>query len=283
MSKFNWLFAFCSATHYKQRITGKSDHDRAFDLACKCYEKSNVRSDDESNGSKLGKYIIESLSEDPVALSAFIYSHAIGLKLLPELYEEYRKEGNYEMQKELMIRLVEAENSACNNSSLTYWYTRMKEDLEEKDWKAERDKLLTNAEKRDYVRYMYLCIAEGNKAKVFYEIMNPQREYPGVSQWFYSRKYYKWGLDERFRFSYLVADDYPAEIYSYWWKRLDELVSLQGRENYADAVSLLDYVREFALNHNLKDDFRKSLDAFVAKHKTKRLLTAMLKEKNWIR
>ena len=266
-----------------KRLDEKGSHDTAFSLACKCYEKGNVLSNDESNGSLLGRYIIGCFGDDSASLSSFIISHRVGLKLLPELYDRYRTDGNYEMQRELMIRLVEAENNAYNDKSRTIWYSRMKEELEEEDWKKEREKLLENAERRDYARYMYLCLADGNKEKVFHEIMHPQPEYPGVSQYFFFRKNYKWGLDEDFRFSFRIADDYPDEIYEYWWKRLDELVTHQGRESYANAVYLLEDMEDFSARQDLKEDFKMRLSALAAKHKAKRLLIGMLREEGWIR
>lgn len=260
-------------------LDGKEEHERAFELACKCYEKDWVLSDDERSGARLGRYIIECFNNNLESISQFILSHKIGVKLLAELYDRYRDAGDYEMQKELMLRLVEAEDKDhTRGKGSTFWYSKMKEDLKQEDWKKERASLLKRNREHDYERFMYLTLADGDKEKVFKEIMHPAQEYPGVTQWWGNRNSYRWGLDDHFRFSFLIADDYPDQIYEYWWKRIDELVQKQGRENYRCAVNLLERIAEFSSRHRLKDDFKMRISDFAIRHKAKRLLIGMLRE-----
>ena len=151
------------------------------------------------------------------------------------LYEYYKNNGDYESAKKYILK----EFDYARSSGLDKQYEKIKDYLNEADWKNAENKLFVALKKRDITGYMNICLQKGLKQEV-YDIIAAN-----TSTWndydFYADK---------------LKNDFPEKIIEYYVKRaLNHVENGANRKSYITSMKYFKKAKEIYLEI-LKDEPR---------------------------
>lgn len=153
--------------------------------------------------------------------------------MLDRLFEYYKNRGNYEKAKEALQKSYEH----IRHASYYEEYVRIKNYLEESDWKQFEPRIINDAREKSINDYLRICLDKNMKKAVLDIILNPPR-----NQWgFVSNN----NFDE---FAGRLEKDYPDKIIEYYWKKACILIKEKNRDAYRESVRYLAKVKHIYIN-----------------------------------
>lgn len=176
------------------------------------------------------------------------------------MYEYYS--DDYDKKKPYLLKMPEV----CDSRDIRKWFDECKNQLSEEDFCKSAESLYAILKKRNIHDYLQLRIDEGSLHEVWeYLRDNPQRMY-GYS------------VDMGHNLTKQIADAYPKEVCTQYWKECEMLCSQSNKKNYMAAVQVLVEIKSISRKHKLLDDWESTYSAFLERHRRKGLLMGYIRE-----
>lgn len=171
------------------------------------------------------------------------------------MYQYYKEKGNYEKQKEALLRLFAVQDTR----KLHDLYRLSKKELKPEDFQQKEKSILQEIKKRNLSVYFDILLDKEQPEEVIEYLLN-HRQYRGF------------GINGGHYFTKRLTDIYPREVVEMYWEETAFYVGLGKKENYAHAVGILKEIKKIMKDNKWTDEWYRRYDAFIDEHRRKKLL-----------
>lgn len=162
-------------------------------------------------------------------------------EMLEGLFEYYRKQNDYENAKKALLKGFKYTKGEGYVPKVRYYayYNKMKQFLNEMDWKNIEPEILPEIQKKDLISFLRICMDKGRKEEVVRVVLNPPKKQSGF---LYEIEY---NFDE---FADQLKTDYPEEMINYYWQKAYDYIKNGNRMTYQIAVEYLQNVKHIYID-----------------------------------
>lgn len=239
----------------------QNNHEMAIKTAEKAV-KENIA------GEKVFSYLFEEYKETKNHDAVWQLYHALETRdsayilgcITESMYEYCKQRKDYDNQQKMLIKMV----SYGNTSDTKKWYERCQKELKENDFQNAKKDLLQAIKTRNLPDYLDICMEENQTKEVLGYVLERKTLYGHFL------------IDEDCKYSKQLEGQYPHEILEYYWQEAENYTNAGHRENYMQAVQLLDRIYHLMAKNGWDSEWDKRYSEYKERHKRKRLLFAAM-------
>ena len=180
------------------------------------------------------------------------------------MYQYYEEKGNYEKEKETLLKLLEC----INDKKVGEIYVKCKERLKIEDFQEKEEEILSIIKRRNLTIYFDILLEKGQSEEVMKYVIQHQQ-------------YRGWDIDAGHYFTKRLVVQYPREVVELYWKEVAFYVGMGKEKNYRYAVIILKDIQKIMKNNKWSDEWNVRYKEFLEEHKRKKLLLKELNKVNF--
>lgn len=237
----------------------KKQPDRAIRLVETAVEEVDSRLDEVYEW--LSKVYIKNGQEDKlIHLYCIAQKKKWDLDTMTRLMVEYYA-NDYEQKKRYLLKMPEV----CHHEETKKWFDACRQELTDEDFLQAADRLHTLLKTKAPSDYLQLRIDENQPDEVLLYL----QEHPtGANRYD--------GVDFEHKLSKQLANRYPQEVCSLYWRECDALCAEGKNSSYAQAVSVLREIKKSCTRNHIEAIWHKEYTAFAERHRRKRNLMGLI-------